>query len=174
MWSREKEIPEWIMMQISTQQSRAPLYYTEPKTACTKWFKCFYLLCIFLEKKIIQDILDVAYLWAVKRKRTFSIMCSYLSPINYNAHIIFMTREKLVFLASNSILIIPYSDTCFHLKSFYYSGSFFFHTHRLLCPNLIDLRINYPVFRFTDFSLVFSLIVLLKSPKTGSSNNKDI
>ena len=101
-------------------------------------------------------------------------MCSYLSPINYNAHIIFMTREKLVFLASNSILIIPYSDTCFHLKSFYYSGSFFFHTHRLLCPNLIDLRINYPVFRFTDFSLVFSLIVLLKSPKTGSSNNKDI
>ena len=40
--------------------------------------------------------------------------------------------KELVFLVSNSIFIISSSEicSCFHLNSFYYVGSFFFHTYR--------------------------------------------
>lgn len=110
-----------------------------------------------LHYKMIQMFLGGYFLtekentWCVRcglslqseKVKTFSFMCSYLSQIYYNAHILFITKGKLVFLASNSMFTIPNSETCFHLKSFYCSGSFFFHTHRPLCPNLIGSRINY-------------------------------
>lgn len=50
------------MMQTQTQPSRGLGVFTEPKTACTIWFKCLY---IFLWKRKIH--IRSCYLWAVKR-----------------------------------------------------------------------------------------------------------
>lgn len=97
-------------------------------------------------------------------------MCSYLSQIYYNARTLLTMRGNLVFFASNSIYIIPCSETCFHLNSFYCSGSFFFHTYRLYVQVSVS-RINCPIFRSFNFFLVFTLIILLISPKSGGNNN---
>lgn len=167
------------MMQTQTQPSRGLGVFTEPKTACTIWFKCLY---IFLWKRKIH--IRSCYLWAVKRW-LFSLCHLFFFPIFPKfitmhiylyifIYICSLLSGKKVFLASNSIYIIPCSEACFHLNNFYCSGSFFFHTYRLYVQISVS-RINGPIFRFLNFSLIFPLIVfLLISPKSGGNNNRDI